>query len=76
MRQISTSVGITALVLVFAMTPVFAKRHHAERPHHRSSPKMPPSPPIQAAPDAGDAYRNQIVEDGMTRDQLDRATGR
>jgi hypothetical protein len=71
------NISIFLLVAIFLMLqPKEAWCRYAKvRVHHGKSP-VSQQAPRQVQPSPGDAYRNHIVEDGMTQDQLDRTPGR
>ncbi len=67
----------SALMLAGGFGPALAKhRHVAVAHHHRPAPVAIQQQAPPPSPSPGSDYRNHIVEDGMTQDQLDRATGR
>ena len=59
------------ILLALAVSPAAARHHRAsadqDAPFVTARPQVP-----QPHQSAADAYNNQIVENGMTRDELDR----
>lgn len=68
----------TAAMLLLGLAPAAAKHrhHHVAAAPYRQDPAPQAQPMAPVAPSTGSAYRNHIVEGGMTQDQLDRSPGR
>jgi hypothetical protein len=74
MRNCASALALATLIIFASLGSAAAKRHHRAASHTQATPAT--SGPAVPAPSVGDLYRNHVVEDGMTQDQLDRSPGR